>query len=82
MLQDKVLATINHLEACHMEDSHSGAFAVTFVWPAFIGACEALDSDTQDRYARYLDICYTRSHLATFLRAKNIVKEVWAKRMN
>lgn len=80
MLKGNVLSTVTHLEACQREDSQNCTLTVTSVWPAFIGACEVLDQDTQSRYVRWLDDCFERSHVATFKRARTIADEVWAKR--
>ncbi|KAK8211302.1 hypothetical protein M8818_003269 [Zalaria obscura] len=80
ILQDKVEKTVRHLEQCQEEDTRAGTTTATFVWPAFISACEALEPDVHERFIKWFDKSTATTGFSIFKTAKNVVQELWSHR--
>lgn len=80
MLQDRVRKTLDHLEPCLEQSVNDSDFAMTLAWPAFIAACEAMDSDLQERALKCLAITDCRDILLTSKPASELVMTVWGRR--
>lgn len=80
MLQGQVLATLEALEHCREVDGQLNTCTTLFVWPAFVSACEALDSKMQSQWTRWFDDSYNSSRLFKFKQAKEVAQRVWAER--
>jgi arginine metabolism regulation protein II len=50
------------------------------IWPAFIAACEAVDSESQAFFSSWFDSCLTKTGLVNASQAKQIFETIWAKR--
>lgn len=82
MLQGQVSTALQALEACREMDTELGTCTTLFVWPAFVCACEALDSELQGKWIRWFDDSYNSSRLSKFKQAKEIAQRVWTERLS
>lgn len=67
------------LSECSQFDVSAIYQAGSFVWVAFIAACEALNPATQDWFSAWFDICIAKSGLQFFQIVKNTVQQVWER---
>lgn len=51
--------------------------SASFIWPAFIAACEAEDLDTQFSFSQWFEHYAQKSGLPAFKSALGIVQQVW-----
>lgn len=81
MLQKEVTSVCSLLMRIQQDEagrsSHSTA---TLIWPAFIAACEAVDSHSQTFFSQWFNTCFTTTGLVNASVAKSIFETIWAKR--
>lgn len=80
MLQGQVSTALQALETCRGIDTELGTCTTLFVWPAFVCACEALDTEMQAKWNRWFDDSYNSSRLSKFNQAKDIAQRIWTER--
>lgn len=79
MLQNQVYEVRKSLEECSRFDEPAVGIAASFVWPAFIAACEAQDLDTRDWFVKWFNQAAEKSELQTCRLAKETIQDVWRR---
>lgn len=79
MLQEKVRRIKDCLSQCDEVEVPAVGLAASFVWVAFIGACEAQHPDTQAWFVRWFDKSAEKSGLSICQIAKQTAQQVWGR---
>jgi arginine metabolism regulation protein II len=81
MLQREVNSVCSFLTSIQQDEAgRRGESMATLIWPAFIAACEAVDSTSQAFFSQWFDTCSTATALVNASVAKSIIETIWAKR--
>lgn len=80
MLQKRVEKVRDHLTQCDEADSGRIRYTSVFMWPAFIAACEATDTNLQIPFNRWFEDCVIQSGQSSFDHMYSTVKQVWHER--
>ncbi|RAK75443.1 Zn(II)2Cys6 transcription factor [Aspergillus fijiensis CBS 313.89] len=80
MMQGNVEHIREILAECGRFDICAVYHADSFVWIAFVAACEALDPSTQDWFSSWFDTCIARGNFQFFQVIKATAHEVWKRR--
>lgn len=83
MLQREVASVRSFL--MHIQRDAAGRSSdsmATLIWPAFIAACEAVDSDSEAFFSQWFDTCFTTTGLVNASVAKTIIEMIWARRQD
>jgi len=80
MLQEKVKQTRDSLLRCDRPDLAGIRYAVVFIWPAFIAACEAEDESLRGSFSSWFADCALRGGQSFFTYLHQIVEQVWRER--
>ncbi|KAJ5301632.1 hypothetical protein N7508_006495 [Penicillium antarcticum] len=83
ILQCKVAIMRTYLRQIQEEETISGNGSnAALIWPAFIAACEAVESDLQLFFSSWFDHCFATTALVYASAAKEIFETIWMKRLN
>ncbi|KAJ6005142.1 hypothetical protein N7540_012941 [Penicillium herquei] len=80
MLQEKVVKVRDCLVQCQYADSNVVHGSASFIWPAFIAACEAEDPDVQKSFATWFETSARRSGLSCFSQTLGSVEKIWEEK--
>lgn len=80
MLQEKVVGVRDCLLQCEYADSSVVHGSASFIWPAFIAACEAEDPKVQDSFSTWFEISGRRSGLSCFSQTLASVEKIWQEK--
>lgn len=80
LLQGKVMSIRDWL--VRYEAAHLGAVngSIGLIWPAFIGACEAEDSDVRESFSSWFRNTAQRSGLPYYSETFELVQQVWQEK--
>ncbi|KAJ5137740.1 hypothetical protein N7526_003973 [Penicillium atrosanguineum] len=80
MLQEKVASVRDCLLQCEYADSSVIHGSAGFIWPAFIAASEAEDTNVQESFSAWFEISGQRSGLSCFTRTLDSVEKIWQEK--
>lgn len=80
LLQQKVLAVLDHLLRCEHRDSTVVHGSAGFIWPAFIAACESEDPLVQASFSDWFVNSARRSGLSCFTETLANIRRIWQEK--
>lgn len=80
MLHQHVAAVRDSLLRIQIEEAGHNGNTATLIWPAFITACEAVDTESQAFFSSWFETCSTTTGLANVSIAKDIIQSIWNRR--
>lgn len=80
MLQEKVGKVLGCLLQCEYADSSVVHGSASFIWPAFIAACEAEDPCTQESFSSWFETSARRSGVSCFTRTLASIEKIWQEK--
>jgi hypothetical protein len=78
-LQSQVKAVSECLRRCETLSEGAGYGSMRLIWPAYIAAVEATDTDLRKEFTTWFGRCAKRSGLAAFQDTKEDIEKIWAK---
>lgn len=80
MLQKHVVGVCDCLLRFDASDAGMGYGSLRLIWPAFIAACEADDSEIRNSFSRWFEDSAQRSGLCIFTDTKERIEKAWEKK--
>lgn len=80
MLQEKVGKVLSCLLQCEYADSSAVHGSASFIWPAFIAACEAEDPRVQESFSTWFATTAGRSGVSCFTRTLASIEKIWQEK--
>lgn len=82
VLQSEVVRVRDSLFACRQHMQSGSKYLAGLVWPAFVAACEAIDTELQSSFLEWFELCAQHNGQSSLTRMQEFVKTLWVRRQH